>query len=331
MHAAVHAHAADRAVDVRRIAGKDGAASAEVGGDALVHGVGRAMHHFIGLIARQKALQLRLDEFVAEDFFRRVIDIGRKVHAPAFRLRPFEQVGPLLRVGEVIAVGVTVILVEIVANGDGQRAFGVGVALELDAERFAHDAAAAFGADDVTAADGLFIAGGIGDDGFDAVAVLRERHEFGRHADIAHLRFTQYLHGFVDDLGALALEHVWKARVVLQHRMIKLGEHRIGFAIPVLHGRRNQTALFKALIQAEVVEHFERDRVDAAGARLLIQKALRIEALDHGGAQAVLRQIEREADTNRPRTGNDDGLLCCRHCLNPPALRFSPRRASRWR
>ena len=61
--------------------------------------------------------------------------------------------------------------------------------------------------------------------------------------------------------------------------------------------------------------------------RFLITRAMRhmafladeIEALDQDGAQTVLRQIKCETYAYRPRTGNDDGLWCACHRLNPPA------------
>ena len=81
-----------------------------------------------------------------------------------------------------------------------------------------------------------------------AIAVLRERYKLSGHADIAQPRFAQHLHRLVDDLGALALQHIGKTRVVAQHRVIQLGKHGAGFTIPVLHRGGDQAAPLQALI-----------------------------------------------------------------------------------
>ena len=85
-----------------------------------------------------------------------------------------EQVRPFVRIGNVVALGIAV-LGEIVGDLDVQGAVGIGEAFELDIEVFADDAARAFAADDVGAADRLVLAGGVGHMRGDAVGVLLER------------------------------------------------------------------------------------------------------------------------------------------------------------
>ena len=152
MHAAVEPHAANGAVHVCGVTRQYRAAHAEVDCDALVHGIGRAVYHLVRLIARQKALKLRLDIRVAEYFFGRVFNLRRKMHAPALRLRPLEEVGPLLRIGQVIAVTITARLVEVIGHRHRECALGIGITLEFNVQRFADDAASALGANDVAAA-----------------------------------------------------------------------------------------------------------------------------------------------------------------------------------
>ena len=58
VHAAVHAHGADRRVHMRGVAGEDRAARAELGRDPLVHRVDIAADNLVVLADRQEALQL---------------------------------------------------------------------------------------------------------------------------------------------------------------------------------------------------------------------------------------------------------------------------------
>ena len=61
MDAAVHAHAADRIVDVGAVAGEQHAAFVEGRGDALVHGIERVIGNFVFAALFMDALQAALD------------------------------------------------------------------------------------------------------------------------------------------------------------------------------------------------------------------------------------------------------------------------------
>src|SRR5262245_11720066 len=99
------------------------------------------------------------------------------MYAPAVRgTCPMNEVPPLLRVGDVVALGITV-LPEIVGDLDVQGAVPIGETLELDAEILAHDAARAFAADEIAATDRFGFTCGIGHLRRHAVGVLRERGE----------------------------------------------------------------------------------------------------------------------------------------------------------
>ena len=76
---------------------------------------------------------------------------------------------------------------EIVSDLERQRAVGIGEALELDVEVLADDAARAFAAHDVAPGDLFLLARRVLDERGDAVAVLLEAGEHGRHAHVDQL------------------------------------------------------------------------------------------------------------------------------------------------
>ena len=73
-----------------------------------------------------------------------------------------------------------------------------------------------------------------------ASAVLLERDELGRHPHLDQRMRLRHLQRFFDDLDALALQHVGKARVVLEQRVIEFGDQRIVLPVPVLEFRRDR-------------------------------------------------------------------------------------------
>src|SRR5262249_56304754 len=116
-------------------------------------------------------------------------------------VRPFDGIR------NVVALRIAV-AAEVVGNLDVQGEVGVGEALEVDAEVLAHDAAGAFGADQIGARDALRFTGRIDDMGDDAAAVLLEMLEGGWQAQIdARMRLLD-LERFLDDLDALAVRTV---------------------------------------------------------------------------------------------------------------------------
>ena len=83
-------------------------------------------------------------------------------------------------------------------------------------------------------------AGGILDLREHGVAVLLEADELGRHPHLDQRMRLGHLQRFLDDLDALALQHVGKARVVLEQRVIELGDQRVVLPVPVLEFRRDR-------------------------------------------------------------------------------------------
>ena len=82
VHTAVHAHAAQRIVDVGRVAGQQHAAPTELFGHPLVHLVKGAVDGLVGLGLRQQVLQTRLHRLVGEHLLVALLGAGGKQHAP---------------------------------------------------------------------------------------------------------------------------------------------------------------------------------------------------------------------------------------------------------
>src|SRR6266516_4578468 len=171
--AAVHAHAADRIVDVGAVAGEQDAALVEGRGHALMHGIERVIRDFVSALPGVDALQAALDALHAQGLFVGFLRRDRHDAAPdsgwAVAL-DLEQVEPFVRVGKIIAGAKAAAgRAEVEAGADLDEALGPGETLELDLRQPPHGAAPAIGADDVAAANFFALAGGVG----------------GRHIDVA--------------------------------------------------------------------------------------------------------------------------------------------------
>ena len=122
-----------------------------------------------------------------------------------------------------VAFGIAV-LSEVVGHLDVQGAVGIGEAFELDVEILAHDAARAFGADQVAALDGLGFAGRVGHLRHDAIGGLAEGGEFGRQGGFDPGMRLHQLERLLHDLDALALQDVGEGGVVLEVGVVELGD-----------------------------------------------------------------------------------------------------------
>ena len=152
MDPAVEPHAAERIVHVRRIARNRHAAFHIGRRHALVHAIGRAVRHFVGLAARHRALQQPLAALRRRHILVVERRIDRKQRAPDARC-PDQHV-PFLRIRQVrdvrkIGHG----LAEIVGRRQGEEQLGDRDPVELRTDRLAHDAADAVSADQKRAAD----------------------------------------------------------------------------------------------------------------------------------------------------------------------------------
>ena len=160
----------------------------------------------------------------------------------------------------------------------------------------------------VGAADRFGLARRIGHLRGDAVGVLRERREGGGEAKLDIGVRLGELERLLDDLDALALQHVGKAGVVLEQAVVELGDPLALGAVPVVEQRRDDAARLELLVEADAVEQLERRRMIGAGARHLLEEIVVAQRLDQTDLDAVLRQLERQAQPDRPGPDDDDAV-----------------------
>ena len=109
----------------------------------------------------------------------------------------------------------------------------------------------------------------------------------------------RHLQRLFDDLDALALQHVGKARVVFQMRVIEGGDQLAFVAVPVVKHRRDDAARLEFLVKPEAVEHFQRRGMVGAGARHLFEEIVVAQRLDQADLLIRLRERQRQ-DRGRP-------------------------------
>ena len=184
---------------------------------------------------------------------------------------------------------------EIIGDFDVERAIRIGEALELDAELLAHDAARTLPAHQIAASDRLVLAGCVDDMGNHTVGALLERGELGCKAHVDIRMRLRHLERLLDDLDALALQHIGEAGVVLEMDMVEFGDQLLLVAVPVVKHRCDDPARLDPLVEADAVEHFQRRRMVGPRPRHLIEKIVLAQRLDHHDPHVRLRQRQRQA------------------------------------
>ena len=116
------------------------------------------------------------------------------------------------------------------------------------------------------------------------------------------------LQRLLDDLDALALQHIGKRRVVLEMDVVELGDQLAFVPVPVVELRRDDAARLEQLVEADALEQLQRRRMIGAGARHLLEEVVVTERLDEAHLHARLREREREAQPDRPRANDDDTI-----------------------
>src|SRR5215831_2466312 len=245
------------------------------------------------------------------------------MHPPAIRRSlPVEQVRPFGGIGNVVAFRIAG-AAKVVGDLDVQGEVRIGEALELDVEVLAHDAARALGTNDIGTCDLLGLGGLINKIRDNAIAVLLESRERGRQAQVdvgMHLRHPER---FLDDLDALALEHVRKARVVLEMDVIERRDQLIGGAIPVMKNRRDDATRLELPVKPDAVIHLQGGRVIGARPWHLLEEIILSERLDNGDRYPLLGERQRQAKTHRPSSDDNDTLRRAGH--RTPNCRLRPR------
>ncbi len=113
----------------------------------------------------------------------------------------------------------------------------------------------------------------------------------------------------LDDLDALALQDVGKPRVVLEVDVIEGRDQLVVGAVPVMEHRRDDAARLEPPVEADAVEHLQRGGMVGAGPRHLLEEIVLAQRLDKRDRNVLLRQCERQAQTDRSGAHDDDTIL----------------------
>ena len=103
----------------------------------------------------------------------------------------------------------------------------------------------------------------------------------------------------------LALQAKRVARVVLQHRQVKQ-RLVVGFMATDLPGRRDQALCNQVLRQSQLIQHFQRGRVEGGGPEVVIDA---VGFVDHQGFYAGTGQAQPRHQTDRPGATDENRYL----------------------
>ena len=117
-----------------------------------------------------------------------------------------------------------------------------------------------------------------------------------------------HLERFLDDLDALALQHIGKARVVLEMAVVELGDQPVLAAVPVMNERRDDAARLELRVKSDPLVKLERRRMVGSRARELLEEIILAQRLDRAHLDARLRQSERQTKPHRSRADDDHPL-----------------------
>src|SRR6516165_6658391 len=324
MNATVHAHAAQRVVDMRGVAGEERASALERLRHSLVHFVkrdvsdiviGDAGHHRGHERLREVAAYRELVAFVRRDW---------KHHAAeAWNLQQ-----------EVPALGIAHVAhrdeagndgTEIERRADDQKALRPGEAGKFDPERAPHVAAGAVGADEPAARAHLGSPVALDRD-LHARAMLRDVLDLSVELQLEIRLFAQLSVQNTRELGLLALHPIGVSGDVGDGAEIELREHAV-LPAAILERRRGQSLRDQRPRGAEPIEHVERRRMEGRGARLLAEIRSRLE---YRYRHAAADEVGRRHQADRPRA-RDQHLLLDRHDAFGPGqvrARLSPESAT---
>jgi hypothetical protein len=232
-----------------------------------------------------------------------------------------KQIGPFFRIGNVIAVGITV-LPEVISDFDVERLVGIGEPVELDAKFLAHDAARTFRTHNIAAAKGFALCVRVLNESLNAARILREPDEIRPHAHVNERVGLGHGKGFLDDLDPLALQREGKARVVLQHSVIEFGDPFALFPVPVMKQRRDDAARLELFVEPDVVVHLERRWMVRTGARHLGEEPILGKLLDEGARNALFGKLERQTQAHGTCPYDQHAVVGALHvsCGISPAL-----------
>src|SRR6185312_11402206 len=295
--AAVHAHAAERIVEVRGVAGEKAAPLAVALRHPLMHRIERAMAYLVSSRTCVNAVKATLYRSFGNGLLVLFLLAHGKHRAPhagdAQEEEPFFGIGEVGDVAEPGQGGG-----EVERRARDEEALRPGEAFEPDAERFAHAAAPAVRADEPLRLDLPFF-----------VYAYRDRSRVLAYVGDGAAEFDASL--WRETLGQhlvqpvlLALHPEGMSGLVGDHAEVEL--RHPSRAVAVLQPRRRAPHLDQALRRAEAREHVERGRLEGGGAQVLRQARL---GLEHRHRHAGVCEHVRRAETDRPGAGDDDCRL----------------------
>src|SRR5271166_6896481 len=127
------------------------------------------------------------------------------------------------------------------------------------------------------------------------------------------------------DLDALALQHIGKARVVLEMAMIEFRDAFSLAAVPIVEQRGNDPTRLDLPVEPDAIVELQGCGMIGPRAGYLLEEVVLAERLDHDDADILLRQREREAKPDWPGA-DDDHRLRCANFSPPRPLRRRPSR-----
>ena len=299
VQAAIEAHAARWAIEMRGIAGERNATAVVVWRDALVHAVGPLFHDVVARRVWDDLLQARLDRLVGDLRLDRLILARIDGHPPAARNAQQRKVAASLPAIGDVGQPLEVVL-ERKRRRREQRCLRICLALEAKAKRLAHHRTRAVGADHETGTEFLrrFVAAEIQRD---AAIILRNTGDFGREKDLRTGLLAQRIEREPGQLPLLALHAIRVTRRFRDHAEIEHGTVTLRMQ-PHLPLRRDQALRDERSSKSDIVKQIERRRVK--GRRAQIGLDVRC-LLQQRGSDALTRQQQRHDKTDWPAA--DDG------------------------
>ena len=311
MDAAVHAHPAQRVIDVGGVAGERHAAFGEGRRDPLVHAVQVPVQQVIGRIVGVAFGEPRLNPLIAQHFFVRCVAEGREKCAPdAFALvaRHLDHGAPAFGMGDVVAVAVAGGFFEIVIGGDDDEALFPGEAREIDIQRLADDRPAAVGADEIAPRMGFGRSVGRLHGDLDAVIVLDDARDLAFADQFETVDLLREIPGDLDRLVLFDLQRIGVGQHVGDIAVIELGDDAVRGAVAPLEQRRFDAARQQLFGHPEFIHHHQGRRMQGRCTVIGGDVVQRIEKLHR---DACLRQRKGGGHAHRARARDKNTVVSC--------------------
>src|SRR5262249_24571612 len=197
--------------------------------------------------------------------------------------RHLEAVAPRAGVGEIAARAIAALAFEVIRRGEDDEALGPGEALERDAALLAHHAAAPVGTDQGDAGVTSQPAG-TADLAAHGICGLQHADDLMIEQDVHIGKRAQPLEQELGGLELLALHDEGMACVVLEDRVIELGDELAGRPIPELEDWRDESYPRHVIGKSVVLEQIERRRMGGGRARVGLQRGVLVEQYDRHAA-----------------------------------------------